>query len=925
VRLSELLRINSYTSWIKLGASCLLVAAVAGCGGGSGGGATTDTTTGTTGGGTSAAVSVTPPTGTPIDATTLSATDFAALAPTGAITSVSIASPPVVKFQVTDASNRGIKGLGFTNKSATSVQASLSNMAFTLSKLVPGADGSPSKWVSYVVTTVPTYKSATDKTIVPVAPRGPIYEREGTLVDNGDGTYTYTFYRDITKAKEVVAGATLTAPNVAAHLGDLTYDPSLVHRLTLEISGNARGTGTNTADAVQVTPGVRMANPVNLVFDFIPAAGRTVTAADPAREIVSVANCNECHGKLAMHGAGKIDTRYCVMCHTDQRKYGQTAVTSTSAKFAALKETATVSTTTGITSYSYSPSTYVADGEVAGDFTILIHKIHQGKDLVKENYNYANVVFNNKGYSMLDGGQKMCTKCHDNTKAAQADNWNAKPTRLACGACHDGINWTTGGGSTLADKAAATAVGAVIATSGHVGKAQTSDSACALCHNAAAIKTYHQTANVTTHNPTVQTGLKTIAYDIKSAAVDATTNDVTIVFKVTADGTPVTFLAPAAGMANPLSGFTGGASFLLAYTQTQDGITTPADYNNLGVKQAQAISVSIANLLDTTKAADGSLSATADASGYYTATLKGTGTKKFPVGAKMRAVALQGYFTQISPAGARHAIAVVKEVAGDTVRRKVVDADKCANCHEWFEGHGGNRVYQTQVCVMCHVPGLATSGRSIPDSTMNTWTFNAVDTKLVTEWKTLFGFDKTLVNAALKLPVVTNNFKDLIHGIHAGRERVSPFVDARDSTSRGAITLMDFRRMDFPGVLKNCDTCHVTGTYASVPTTALASTYESIDAAYAAGIAAGTATTAQAKTALNTANTTDTVTSPFTAACVSCHDSSAAQAHMATNNAMIKVTRATFQTNTATAGSGEACVTCHGAGKGEDVTVVHKK
>ena len=84
----------------------------------------------------------------------------------------------------------------------------------------------------------------------------------------------------------------------------------------------------------------------------------------------------------------------------------------------------------------------------------------------------------------------------------------------------------------------------------------------------------------------------------------------------------------------------------------------------------------------------------------------------------MRAVALQGYFTQtVEKAGfptravARHAISVVKNVTGDAVRRTVVDKAKCSNCHEWFEGHGGNRVYDTLTCVMCHNPNLSTSGR----------------------------------------------------------------------------------------------------------------------------------------------------------------------------------------------------------------------
>ena len=65
---------------------------------------------------------VPPPTGAAIDAAAMTPAEFGALAPTGAVTSVSIASPPVVTFQVTDASNRGIKGLGFTSQNATAAK-----------------------------------------------------------------------------------------------------------------------------------------------------------------------------------------------------------------------------------------------------------------------------------------------------------------------------------------------------------------------------------------------------------------------------------------------------------------------------------------------------------------------------------------------------------------------------------------------------------------------------------------------------------------------------------------------------------------------------------------------------------------------------------------------------------------------------------
>jgi len=907
----DLLRKNR---WIGFGAASVLAIVLAGCGGG-GGSSEPEVVTPPPGPvappaptGTVVNVSgVLPPSGTPVDAAAMTSAEFAALAPRGAVTSVSIQSPPVVTFQLTDAANRGIKGLGFTSQNSTAKFPGLSNLAFAMAKLVPGANGAPSKWVSYIVTSSPTTTAA-------AAPARPTTDNIGTLVDNGDGTYKYTFYRDVTKVKDAVAAATLAPPNVAADLGDLTFDPARLHRLVIQVGGSARGTGTNTPTAVNSgVTSVPMGAPANVILDWYPATGKVVASSDAEqRELVSIDNCNECHGKLAFHGGNRVDTRFCVVCHTDQRKYGYASVASTAGKFPALRETATVNATTGITSFSYAPETRVADGEVAGDFTTMIHKIHMGKDLVKENYNYANVAFNNKGYSMLDGGQRMCSKCHDSTKAAQAENWKARPSRLACGACHDGINWATGAGMTLADKAAGRTTG-----TGHIGKQAADDSLCAICHRADLTVLNHQTQNVTRHNPTVPAGLKNISYDIKSAAVDPS-NKLTVVFRVLVDNAPATFKAPAAGMAAPLDGFTGSPSFLLAYASdasASDGIRVPADYNNGGVKQAQAISVSIANLLDTTKAADGSLSGP-DASGYYAATLLGTGTKKFPVGSTMRAVALQGYFTQVSPAAARHAISVVKEVSGDPVRRKVVDPEKCANCHEWFEGHGGNRVYQTQVCVMCHVPGLATSGRQIPDSTMNTWNFTADLLKIVNFW----AFDKTRTNAALALPVTTNNFKDMIHGIHAGRDRVAPFRDARDSTSRGAITLLDFARMDFPGRLNNCETCHIAGSYSGVPLNALPSTYETVDAAYDAAIAAGTATTVTARTALatTTANGTDRVTTAYTAACVSCHDSASAKAHMGQQGGQLQVNRNTVAAS-------ESCVTCHGAGRGEDPAVAHRR
>jgi OmcA/MtrC family decaheme c-type cytochrome len=558
-------------------------------------------------------------------------------------------------------------------------------------------------------------------------------------------------------------------------------------------------------------------------------------------------------------------------------------------------ETKNVNATTGITSYSYSPNTYVGDGEVMGHFNTLIHKIHNGASLAKSNYNYANVAFNNKAFSMLDEGQRMCTVCHDPALASKADQAYSKPSAKACGACHDGTNFRTGlaYGSKGKD---------------HVGRAQADDSACVLCHSAAATKVDHRTVNLTTHNQAVTDGLVSFTYLIDSATVDAS-NTVKIVFAIqqqTAPSTDKTFATL------PLSSnFTGGPSFLLAYALPQDGITAPADYNNLGRSQAQPASVSLASLIATLKPAS--------KTGYYEATI----ANGFPAGAKMRSVGLQGYWTQVSPAAARHTISVVKTVTGDSARRSVVDATKCGSCHEWFEGHGGNRVIGKEtgsaaelICVQCHVPGLATSGRRIPDTganSMTTYAWTDADKFVLKEWGLMDSSGQFLktTNISLDLPAVTNNFKDMIHGIHAGRDRVVPFQDARDRTT--VKVLLDFRRMDFPGVLSNCEGCHKAGTYSSVPANGLVSVFESRNDAYVAN-----PSPAGAGASLATANAKDVVRTPFGAACSSCHDNSAAKAHMQQNGARLDVNREDVGV------VAESCKVCHGAGADFDAAKVHK-
>jgi len=400
---------------------------------------------------------------------------FADLKITAKVTSVSIASPPVVDFTLADPEGKPIVGFGTTSKSSTAKFASYPNLAFSLAKLVPGANGSPSKWVSYIVTTVETNTA-------PVGLMRPGTDNTGTLVDHGDGSYTYTFYRDITATKATVDGITPPAGSNKADLGDLTYEPNLTHRLTIDIFGNAPGTGTNTPNAVETTPGVPLKGAVNVIHDFIPATGMPVTAADTQRDIVTKAACESCHSTLGgipgdsaessaaqFHGGARNDPRYCTVCHTDQRRYGRTEATFDASTL------------------TFSGGTYVVDGRAVGNLPNHIHKIHAGKVLAKNAYNYAGVVYDEHGYPQ---DLRNCQKCHSAsgpTPTLQGDNWKNVPSRLACGACHDGINFATGQGVTLADAAE----GKTSSEYGHIGRAQADDSLCATCHTPAVIEIDH--------------------------------------------------------------------------------------------------------------------------------------------------------------------------------------------------------------------------------------------------------------------------------------------------------------------------------------------------------------------------------------------------------------------------------------------------
>jgi OmcA/MtrC family decaheme c-type cytochrome len=567
-----------------------------------------------------------------------------------------------------------------------------------------------------------------------------------------------------------------------------------------------------------------------------------------------------------------------------------------------------------------------------------------GENLVKTNYNFAGAVLFNETKFPQD--IRNCTKCHDGTAGArnqtpQGDNWKNVPNRLACGACHDGINFATGKGLTLADARA----GLTTSQFGHIGGIQTDDSKCALCHSAAAIPVYHvpvtppnlqnallvptsQGGNANTNAAWVDAnqnnlpaGAIAVTYDVKSVSRNASKQPM-IVFRMLQNGARADFNTPSS-TGELWTNFIGSPSAYFVFAVPQDGIATPADYN-------ASVSGYIKNIWNGTATGTGAGTITGpDASGYYTITLTGvvvpdnavmlTGgigfTYGLPATQPLTQINLSDYAYNASnkTGGLIVAAPTQQTVAtGYTGRRQIVDNSTCNKCHEKLgvftreAFHAGQR-NDANTCAWCHKPNQTSSGWSADSAYY-------------------------------------------IHGIHGASKRSKPF------TWHASTTTESFADIGFPGVLKNCETCHLPGTYDFSASASAAQLPNRLYRTVGTGIYNGTAGTVTTNSSPATTQTavgvfslspyvtadnatnygagfsynaatgvatpaagTTLVTSPIATACFACHDSDLATQHMQSNGGSIYEARSTALAKS------EQCTLCHTAGKVADIKAMHAK
>jgi OmcA/MtrC family decaheme c-type cytochrome len=389
-------------------------------------------------------------------------------------------------------------------------------------------------------------------------------------------------------------------------------------------------------------------NYAGTTFNFVPN-GSTVTVT---RDVISNASCNTCHYDLAFHGGNAHSIAMCVMCHQPQN----------------------LDPTSGNSL----------------DLKVMAHKIHMGSQLPSvvgtsktpgvpyEIYGYMNSV-NNFSKVIDPADPRRCEVCHSQTTgAAQAKAFLTEPTRVACGACHDDVDFATGF-STGSEP-------------NHAGGPQADDTQCANCHIPqgetpfdASILGAHvvptDTAALYPQNP--NTLLAGFNLAITSVTNTSAGNAPTVNFTLTDDKGNNIALSAAATLSFTMSGPTTdyGAINFGANSTTPGYVTESATA--------------------ATCAAGGTCSYT------FTHVIPATATGTYVMGGEARETVTvdAGETTQQSVTLGVMNPVVFFSVDGSTVapRRTVVLQSNCNNCHVALSLHGGLRS-NVEYCVLCHNP-----------------------------------------------------------------------------------------------------------------------------------------------------------------------------------------------------------------------------
>jgi len=569
---------------------------------------------------------------------------------TGTVLSVTISGPPVVKFQLTDENGALLQGLP------------AADLGLAIAQLVPGQNGASSQWNSYIYGAVAPAVCPAGVTACATTPENQATVEAattGTFVDNGDGTYQYTFKKDITKDPNVV------------------YNAALTHRVGFEIR-----------NLVQAN---------NAAYTFQPSTGATTGIF--SREIIDTATCDTCHTSLSAHGGARVETQYCVMCHnpgTTDPDSGNTLDMKVM-----IHKIHTGNTLPSIQTAT-TPNTTPTLG--------------QGYWIVGHGASLSN--FNTVLYPQ---DTRNCVTCHVQTNPVltEAVNFKTVPTMEACGACHDNVNFATGanhGPSIVANDTQCTTCHGTTSTIDN-GNLQVV-AAHVIPEVVAATKFQYIVKSVSFTTDTAHHVYPVVKFSV----VDPTNSDAPYNILTAAafagidpsTGKPVCANGGTARLTIDIAWDTSD------YTNWGSG-TAPATWgqpfslNPLNVAGcATAVPASAMTGPDATGAF--TLTSPTPLPTPPVASCPPASATACPAIANV-AVVIEGHPGVVTTGPGATAIAVTSavgygNVAGGTPipRRTVVDVAKCDVCHSVLTAHGDNRNDNPQVCVACHNPASTDVG-----------------------------------------------------------------------------------------------------------------------------------------------------------------------------------------------------------------------
>ncbi len=167
-------------------------------------------------------------------------------------------------------------------------------------------------------------------------------------------------------------GSDVTTPGYVtesvASAATCTNDGTCTYTFTHAVPAKATGTyaiGIEGRLSATLEPGTTIQQTVNYAGTnqviYFSVDGSTVT---PRRTVVALANCNNCHTKLELHGSLRNNTEYCVLCHNPSNTDASTRAAATNAADKAAPPQ-------GI------------------NFTMMIHKIHTGETFAQAGLTYV--------------------------------------------------------------------------------------------------------------------------------------------------------------------------------------------------------------------------------------------------------------------------------------------------------------------------------------------------------------------------------------------------------------------------------------------------------------------------------------------------------------------------------------------------------